>query len=144
MLEGTLNELRRAQVSENDLHVVWVPGAFEIPVASDALARSKKVDALVAIGCIIRGETSHYEHIAQSTIDALERVALEHRIPVGLAVITVENLAQAMDRSGGKHGNKGRDAAKSALEMIHVLRSIHPISNKEKTFKRLIEHEFKK
>ena len=141
MLDGALNELRRMGVSDSFLYVVWVPGAYEIPFACQTLCESKKIDALVALGCIIRGETTHYEHIAQSVSDGLMKVALEQRIPLGFGVITVENMAQAMDRSGGKQGNKGRDAARSAIEMAQIKTALN--HDREKQFKELIEREVK-
>lgn len=141
MLDGALNELRRLSVSDADIQVIWVPGAYEIPFACQTLCESKKVDALVAIGCIIRGETSHYEHLAQSLSDGILRVALDQKIPIGFGVITAENMAQAMDRAGGKHGNKGRDAAKSAVEMANIVATLK--NDKEIRFKELIEREVK-
>ena len=144
MLDGAVNELRRAGVSEAALSVVWVPGAYEIPLACQNLCRSEKFDALVAIGCIIRGETSHYEHIAQSVCDGVQEVSLALSIPIGFGVITVEDVAQAMDRAGGKQGNKGRDAARSALEMTQVLRKMKGGEERETTFKELIAQQFRK
>ncbi|MBI4372525.1 MAG: 6,7-dimethyl-8-ribityllumazine synthase [Candidatus Omnitrophica bacterium] len=144
MLEGALNELRRSGASDADLHVVWVPGAYEIPFACQSLSESKPLDALVAIGCIIRGETTHYEHLAQAVCEGIQKVALEQRIPIGFGVITVENMAQAMERSGGKQGNKGREAARSALEMVHVVQSLQEKGEKEIAIKKLIEQELRK
>ncbi len=141
MLDGALNELRRMGVSDADLKVVWVPGAYEIPYVCQTLCESKKIDAFIAIGCIIRGETSHYEHLAQSVSDGILKVALEQKIPVGFGVMTVENMAQALDRSGGKHGNKGRDAAKSAVEMIRISAALK--NDKEFNFKEWVEQEVK-
>lgn len=143
MLEGALNELRRAGVEEANLHVVWVPGAYEIPVAAQSLIDGKKPDALVALGCIIRGETTHYEHIAQSVSDHLQRIAVQNRVPVGFGVLTVENLEQAIARAGGKSGNKGRDAARSALEMACLLRQLVRESAKEPAFDQWVLREFK-
>ena len=144
MLEGALNELRRSGASDAGLQVVWVPGAYEIPLACQALCRSKEIDALIAIGCIIRGETDHYEHLAKSVCEGLQQVALREHIPVGFGVITVENLAQAMDRAGGKHGNKGRDAARGALEMVHTLGQLKKETLDQNRFRELIAQEFKK
>ena len=143
MLEGALNELRRMNISESDLYVVWVPGAYEIPFVCESLIRSQSPDAIVAIGCIIKGETSHYEHIAQSVLNGLQTVALSNHIPIGLGVITVENLAQAMDRSGGKQGNKGRDAARSAVEMAQAVRRLQNKGAKEAHLKKLVEQEIR-
>ncbi len=144
MLEGALNELRRAGVSDTAIHVVWVPGAYEIPLACQALCRSKEIDAFIVIGCVIRGETSHYEHLAQSVCDGVQKVALEESIPVGFGIITVENMSQAMDRAGGKHGNKGREAARSALEMAQIVRALKTGRQKENRIKQLITREFEK
>ncbi len=143
MLEGALNELRRFGVSDTALKVVWVPGAYEIPFACQTLCQPKELDALIAIGCIIRGETSHYEHIAQSVCDGIQKVALEQNIPIGFGVITVENMAQAVDRAGGKQGNKGRDAARSAIEMVQLVRELKSEPERESALKELIEREFK-
>ena len=138
LLEGALNELRRSGASESALKVVWVPGAYEIPLACQVLCQSEKPDAFIALGCIIRGETTHYEHMAQSVSDGIQKVALDYQIPIGFGVITAENTAQAIDRSGGKHGNKGRDAARTALEMIQVLKQLEG-----KSFKELVDRQFK-
>jgi len=138
LLEGALNELRRSGVLDTAIKVVWVPGAYEIPLACLALCQSEKPDAFLALGCIIRGETTHYEHMAQSVSDGIQKIALEYCVPIGFGVITAENTAQAIDRAGGKHGHKGRDAAKSALEMIQVLKQLEG-----KSFKELIEQQFK-
>lgn len=144
MLEGALNELRRFGVSDAALKVIWVPGAYEVPFACQTLCQSKELDGLIAIGCIIRGETSHYEHMAQSVCDGIQKVALEQNIPIGFGVITVENMAQAVDRAGGKQGNKGRDAARSVIEMIQLVRELKSGSERETALKKLIERELKK
>jgi len=144
MLEGALNELRRFGVSDTAIKVIWVPGAYEIPFACQTLCQTNELDALITIGCIIRGETSHYEHIAQSVCDGIQKVTLEQTIPIGFGVITVENMAQAVDRAGGKQGNKGRDAARSAVEMVQLIRELKPGSERETALKGLIEREFKK
>ena len=143
MLEGALNELRRLGALDVDLHVVWVPGAYEIPLACKNLCQTDQLNALIAIGCIIRGETSHYEHIAQSVSNELQKVALACNMPVGFGVLTVENMAQAMDRAGGKFGNKGRDAAKSAVEMAQLIRTLRNRHEKEVQLRQLIGQEFK-
>lgn len=144
MLEGALNELRRSGVSDTALHVVWVPGAYEIPLACQAVCQSKEIDALIAIGCIIRGETTHYEHLAQSVCGGIQKVALEQNMPIGFGIITVEDMAQAIDRAGGKQGNKGRDAARGALEMTRLIQELKSGSEREIVLKQLIEQEFKK
>lgn len=144
MAEGALNELRRLGASEADLHVIWIPGAYEIPLACQSFCETKKPDAIIAIGCIIRGETSHYEHIAQSVCDGLQKVALEEAVPVGLAVLTVETMAQALDRAGGKQGNKGRDAARSVVEMARLIQGLKSREDKEAQLKELLSREFRK
>ena len=141
MLDGALNELRRLGVSDIDIKVVWVPGAYEISLACQTLCETSKIDALIAIGCIIRGETSHYEHIAKTTCDGILKVVLDYKMPIGFGVITVENMAQAIDRAGGKHGNKGRDAAKSAVEMVRLTEALK--QNKEIHFKEIVQREVK-
>lgn len=139
LLDGAMNELRRLGVSDVNIQVVWLPGAYEIPFGCQTLCESKKLDAVITLGCVIRGETSHYEHIAQSVADGVIKIALEQKMPIGFGVLTVENMAQAIDRSGGKHGNKGRDAARSAIEMAQITATLKP--NKEIQFKELIERE---
>lgn len=121
LLEGALNHLRRSGVRETDLEVAWVPGSFEIPIALKEFAESRRFDGLIALGCIIRGETSNYQHIAQSTTDGIAQVMLSFQMPVGFGLLTVDSLEQAMARSGGKVGNKGREAAESALEMASLI-----------------------
>lgn len=144
MLEGALNELRRSEVSESQIYVTWVPGAHEIPLACQVLIEEKKPDALIALGCIIRGETTHYEHLAQSVTDGIQQVALQFNIPVGLGVLTVENVQQAIDRAGGKVGNKGRDSAKSAIEMVRLAEQLRNDSGKEAKLRELIHQAFPK
>ena len=144
MLDGALNELRRGGVSDAALTVVWIPGAYEIPLACQNMIQSESVDALVAIGCVIRGETTHYEHIAQSVTDGIQKVSLEHGIPIGFGVLTVENMAQAIERAGGKLGNKGRDAARSALEMVQVLKQLKSVRQKEVALKHFLTQEAKR
>ena len=131
LLEGTLNELRRAGVRESDLDVLWVPGAFEIPVAAKEVIQSKQIDGLAALGCIIKGETPHHESIAKSVSVALQRIAVDSGVPIGFRVFTVDSLEQAFDRAGGKLGNRGRDAARSIIETVNLLRVI-PNQKKKK------------
>ena len=121
LLDGALNFLRRAGVREADIEVAWVPGSFEIPVAAKQMAVSKKFHALVVLGCVIRGETSNYVHIAQSATDAVMNVMMESLMPVGFGLLTVDSYEQALERAGGKFGNRGREAAESALEMVNLM-----------------------
>lgn len=124
LLEGALDAVRRHGGSEEAVTIVWVPGSFEIPVAIQALAKTGKFDGLVALGCVIRGATSHYDHIASAVTSGISSVALETGVPVAFGVITVESIEQAIERAGSKAGNKGAEAALVAMEMAQVLRQI--------------------
>ncbi len=124
LLQGALDCLRRHGVAEQDILIVRVPGAFEIPVAARRLAQSGKHDAVVCVGCVIRGETSHYEQVCAEVARGVASVALEARLPVTFGVLTTENLHQAIERAGAKAGNKGWDAALAAIEMVSLFRSL--------------------
>lgn len=124
LLEGALDALRRHGADEDRITVAWVPGSFEIPVAAKALASSGKVDAIIALGCIIRGATSHYGHIASAVTGGLSRLALDSGLPVTFGVLTVESLEQAIERAGSKAGNKGAEAALAAIEMANLLKEV--------------------
>ena len=124
LLEGALDCLRRHGVAEKDLTVARVPGAFEIPVAARRLALSRKYDAVVCIGCVIRGETSHYEQVCAEVARGVASVALEAGLPVTFGVLATENLHQAIERAGAKGGNKGWDAALAAIEMVSLFRNL--------------------
>ena len=124
LLEGAVDVLRRAGAQNQDLSIVRVPGAFEIPAASRLLAQSGKVDAVVCLGCIIRGETSHYEHIATEVTRGIGQSAQETGIPHAYGVLTCENLEQAIDRAGLKAGNKGAEAAAAAIEMANLKKAV--------------------
>jgi len=110
-------------LKDHENTVIRVPGAFELPLAAKRVALSKKYDAIVALGCVLRGETPHFEYISNAATNGLEQVALETGIPIGFGVLTVDKVEQAMERSGDS-GNKGFEAAATALEMINVLRQI--------------------
>lgn len=122
LLEGALAELRRMGVPAEACRVARVPGAFELPVAARALASSGQVDAVVCLGVVIRGATAHFEYVAQEAIRGVQDVALSTGIPCTLGILTTENLEQALDRAGGKAGNKGAEAAQAAVEMANLLR----------------------
>jgi len=124
LLEAALDCLRRHGVVEKDMTVARVPGAFEIPVAARRLALSRKYDAVVCIGCVIRGETSHYQQVCAEVARGIASVALEAGLPVTFGVLTTENLHQAIERAGAKGGNKGWDAALAAIEMVSLFRSL--------------------
>ncbi len=121
LVSGAVDCLRRHGVSEENLSVVRVPGAWEIPLALSELARSGEVDGLVALGVVIRGETPHFDYVCGEAAKGIARVSREHRIPVGFCLLTCDTSSQAEERAGGKAGNKGWDAALAALEMTDLL-----------------------
>jgi 6,7-dimethyl-8-ribityllumazine synthase len=121
LLEGARDALRRHALPDSHVDVVWVPGAFELPVAAEAAAASERYDVIVALGCVIRGETAHFEYVAGEAARGLGNVALAHRIAVGFGVLTTETLEQALARAGGAAGNKGFDAAEAALQTADAL-----------------------
>lgn len=121
LLDGALGALRRHGSDTGAVRVCWVPGSFEIPVAAARLARSGTVDAVICLGALIRGETSHFDHLAGSVTSALQGLAVETGVPVVNGVLTCESLEQALDRAGGKSGNKGAEAAATALELASLL-----------------------
>ncbi|HEY2385270.1 MAG TPA: 6,7-dimethyl-8-ribityllumazine synthase [Terriglobia bacterium] len=110
-------------LKDEEVTIIQVPGSFELPVTAKCAAESDKYDAIVALGCVMRGDTPHFEYISSAVSLGLQQVALETGIPVGFGVLTVDTVEQAMERSG-EAGNKGAEAARTALEMIHVLREI--------------------
>ena len=123
LVAGAQRQLRRAGVPANHLRVIWVPGAFELPVAAARIARSRpRPDALIAVGALIRGETSQYQVIAQAVAGGLTAVSVQTGVPVGFGVIVAETLAQARARAGRGVNNRGAEAAQAALEMIVVAR----------------------
>ena len=124
LLAGALDTLKRHGADERDLHVVRVPGAFEMPVVAQRLAASKRFDALIALGAVIRGGTPHFEYVAGECTKGLAAVSLKHDIPVAFGVLTVDTIEQAIERAGTKDGNKGAEAALSAIEMISLLRNL--------------------
>lgn len=121
LLSGALEALQERGVEE--IEVFWVPGAFEIPVVLKRLARSGRFDGLVALGTVIRGETPHFEYVAGEAASGIARVAYDFDLPVGFGLLTTETLEQALNRAGGKAGNKGREAALALLETLNLLES---------------------
>jgi 6,7-dimethyl-8-ribityllumazine synthase len=119
--EGAIRELLKHDVAENNILAVRVPGAFEIPLAAKGLLQSAKVDAVVALGAVIRGETAHFDYVCRAVERGCLQVGLEFSRPVAFGVLTTDTDEQAMDRVGGKHGHKGEEAARVALEMIDLL-----------------------
>lgn len=124
LLEGALDALKRHGADESRITVAWVPGSFEIPVAAKAMAQTGKFDALVALGCVIRGATTHYDHIAGGVTSGLNSLALETGLPIAFGVLTVESIEQAIERAGSKAGNKGAEAALVAVEMADLLKKL--------------------
>jgi len=124
LLGGAIDTLVRHGVARSDITVVRVPGSWEIPLAAKRLAASGRLDAIVAVGAVIRGGTPHFEYVAGECTKGLAQVSLEHGIPVGFGVLTVDTIEQAIERSGTKAGNKGVEAALSALEMVSLLRQL--------------------
>lgn len=124
LLDGALDCLKRHQVADSDISVVWVPGAFEIPSVAKRIAESGEVDAIVCLGVVIRGETAHFDYVAGHASNGIGAVALESGLPVTNGILTTENTEQAMDRAGGKMGNKGAEAALAAIEMTNLFASL--------------------
>ncbi len=120
LLDGCLDVLEKQGVDKKDITVVWTPGSFEIPQVLSAMADTKKFNALIALGAIIRGDTPHFEYIATEAAKGLSQISLTKKIPVIFGIITSDTIEQAIERAGTKAGNKGRDAAFSALEMIDI------------------------
>jgi len=124
LVEGALDALRRHGGSEEQVSLVKVPGAFEIPMAAKKLAESDQFDAIICLGAVIRGSTPHFEYVASEASKGIALVALESKIPVTFGVLTTDNLEQAIERAGSKSGNKGWDAAVAAMEMVNLFREM--------------------
>ena len=124
LLEGASAALAAHGVAVEDLDVVWVPGAFELPLVARRLAGSRTYDAVICVGCVIRGETVHFEHVAGQAAAGIREAGQTTGVPVTFGVLTTETLEQALDRAGGKHGNKGWDAATAAIEMSSLLEQL--------------------
>lgn len=124
LLEGAVDGLVRHDVREEDIHVAWVPGAFEIPLIASKMAKSGKYDAVICVGAVIRGSTSHYDYVCNEVSKGIASVSLESGVPVLFGVLTTENIEQAIERAGTKAGNKGYDCALSAIEMIGLIREL--------------------
>ena len=124
LVSGALDALEATGTPRQDVNVVWVPGSFELPLAVRRLAKSARYDAIVALGCVVRGETSHNEHVGRAATDGLLRVMLDTGLPVGFGVLTTDTVEQAMARSGGAAGNRGFDAAVAAIEMVGRLKDL--------------------
>ena len=124
LVSGAEDCLYRHDVAKEDVEIAWVPGAFEIPLVAQAMARTKKYDAIICLGCVIRGATSHYDYVCNEVSKGIAKVSLDENLPVMFGVVTTENIEQAIERAGTKAGNKGYDCAMGALEMVSLLRGI--------------------
>jgi 6,7-dimethyl-8-ribityllumazine synthase len=124
LLSGALDTLHRQGVPENNITVVRVPGAFEIPSAAQKVAKQGNVDAIIALGAVIRGATPHFDYVAGECASGVSRVSLEEQIPIAFGVLTTDTIEQAIERSGTKAGNKGVDMAMTALEMVSLMRKL--------------------
>lgn len=124
LIRGALDALRRHGVADKQIDIVRVPGAFDIPIVARKLALAHRHEALIALGCVIRGQTPHFEYVAGECAGGIARVALESGVPIAFGVLTTDTAEQAVDRAGGKAGNKGADAALVALEMANLLRRL--------------------
>jgi 6,7-dimethyl-8-ribityllumazine synthase len=124
LLSGAIDTLKRHGAEDRDLHVVRVPGAYEMPIAAKRLAASARYEAIIALGAVIRGGTPHFEYVAGECTKGLSQVSLQHDIPIAFGVLTVDSIEQAIERAGTKAGNKGAEAAMSTIEMVNLLREI--------------------
>jgi 6,7-dimethyl-8-ribityllumazine synthase len=124
LLQGALDNLKRHDVAESDIDVAWVPGAFEMPLVAQRLAKTGAYDAVVCLGAVIRGGTPHFEYVAAEVAKGIAKVSLESGVPVAFGVLTTDTIEQAVERAGTKAGNKGWAAATSALEMANLLRTL--------------------
>lgn len=124
LLSGAVDGLVRHGISEDDITLAWVPGAFEIPLAAEKMAASGKYDAVICLGAVIRGATSHYDYVCSEVSKGIAQVSLAQKVPVMFGVLTTDTIQQAVERAGTKAGNKGYDCALSAIEMINLLRAM--------------------
>ena len=124
LLSGAVDELKRHGVKEDNIDIVWCPGAFEIPIIAKKCAKTKQYNAIITLGAVIKGSTSHYDYVCAEVSIGVASVGLETEIPVIFGVLTTDNIEQAIERAGTKAGNKGSDAAKSAIEMASLLAKI--------------------
>jgi 6,7-dimethyl-8-ribityllumazine synthase len=124
LIAGALDALKRHGVDQEDIELVWVPGAFEIPLAAKKMAKSLKYDAVICLGAVIRGSTPHFDYVASEVSKGIAQVSLQSEIPVIFGVLTTDSIEQAIERAGTKSGNKGYDAAVTAIEMANLLKQL--------------------
>jgi 6,7-dimethyl-8-ribityllumazine synthase len=126
LVRGALDMLKRHGATDKQIEIVRVPGAFDIPIVARKLALSRRYEALIALGAVVRGQTPHFDYVAGECASGLARIALESAVPIAFGVLTTDTMEQAVDRAGGKAGNKGADAALVAIEMANLLRRLDP------------------
>lgn len=124
LLEGAVDTLKRHDVKEDDIAVAWVPGAFEIPLIAGKMAKSGKYDAVICLGAVIRGSTTHYDYVCAEVSKGIATVSINSEVPVMFGILTTENIEQAIERAGTKAGNKGADCALGAIEMVNLIADI--------------------
>ncbi len=124
LLEGAKDALLRHGATEDQIHITWVPGAFEIPLVAKRVAKTKNYDAVICLGAVIRGTTPHFDYVASEVTKGIAHVSLETEVPIVFGVLTTDSIEQAIERAGTKAGNKGFEAAVTAIEMVNLLRSI--------------------
>ena len=124
LVEGAVDALKRHGIEESNIEIIRVPGAYEMPIAAQRVAMTKKYDAIVALGAVIRGGTPHFEYVAGECVKGLSQVSLNANIPIAFGVLTVDSIEQAIERAGTKAGNKGAEAALSALEMVNLFNEL--------------------
>ena len=124
LVGGALDGLKRENVKDEDIDVAWVPGAFEIPLIASKMANSRKYDAIICVGAVIRGSTSHYDYVCSEVSKGIAQVSLANDLPVMFGVLTTDTIEQAIERAGTKAGNKGFECAQGAIEMVNLIREI--------------------
>lgn len=124
LVSGALDGLKRHEVAEEDIEIAWVPGAFEIPLIASKMAKSGKYDAIICLGAVIRGATSHYDYVCSEATKGIATASLNTDIPVMFGILTTDTIEQAIERAGTKAGNKGYDCALGAIEMVNLMRSM--------------------
>lgn len=124
LVGGALDGLKRENVKDEDIDVAWVPGAFEIPLIASKMAKSRKYDAIICVGAVIRGSTSHYDYVCSEVSKGIAQVSLANDLPVMFGVLTTDTIEQAIERAGAKAGNKGFECAQGAIEMVNLIREI--------------------
>lgn len=124
LVSGALDGLKRHDVEDDSIDIAWVPGAYEIPLIASKMAESRKYDAIICLGAVIRGSTSHYDYVCNEVSKGIAQVSLTNGVPVMFGILTTENIEQAIERAGTKAGNKGFDCALSAIEMVNLIRTM--------------------